>query len=92
MFTRLNTEPTTKVEVQYDKDDSRLLSLTKINALPPFSILYFEIVTSSTSYRVIQTAYRKRVTKSMEIEKNSFIRNAPTSRRHLYTWGESGQV
>lgn len=39
---------------EYDKSDSRLISLTKVNedavTLPPFSILYFEIVTLSSSY------------------------------------------
>jgi DNA polymerase elongation subunit (family B) len=49
LFTKLKIEPTSKVKVQYDKNDS-----TKINeedemavASPPFSILHFEIQTSS---------------------------------------------
>ncbi len=49
LFTKLKIEPASKVEVQYDKNDS-----TKINeedemavASPPFSILHFEIQTSS---------------------------------------------
>jgi hypothetical protein len=40
-------------KVQYDKNESRLIKITKINedlaAAPPFSILYFDIQTSSPS-------------------------------------------
>ena len=55
VFTKLNVAPTIKVEVQYDKDDLRLINMTKINEEfvvqpPPFSILYFEVITSSSSY------------------------------------------
>ena len=54
LFTKLKIEPTSKVEVQYDKNDSRLIKITKIDedlaaASPPFSILYFEIRTTSSS-------------------------------------------
>src|SRR5437870_7991134 len=52
LFTKLKIEPTSKVEVEYDKSDSRLIKITKIKdddelavAPPPFSILYFEIHT-----------------------------------------------
>jgi DNA polymerase elongation subunit (family B) len=52
LFTKLKIEPTSKVEVQYDKNELRLIKITKINEdltaePPPFSILYFEIHTSS---------------------------------------------
>lgn len=57
LFTKLKTEPTSKVEVEYDKNESRLIKLTKIKdnyemavALPPFSFLYFEIRTPSSLY------------------------------------------
>jgi DNA polymerase elongation subunit (family B) len=47
------------VEVQYDKNESQLVKITKINeehemeaAPPPFSILYFEIHTTSSSYNL----------------------------------------
>jgi DNA polymerase elongation subunit (family B) len=54
LFTKLKIEPTSKVEVKYDKNVSRLIKITKITeedemaVTPlPFSILYFEIQTSS---------------------------------------------
>jgi len=56
---KLKVEPTTKVEVEYDKDESRLIKITKINdddelapAPPPFSILYFEIHATSSLYNL----------------------------------------
>jgi len=54
LFTKLKIEPTSKVEVEYDKSDSRLIKISKITeeedvATPPFSILYFEIHTASSS-------------------------------------------
>jgi len=57
LFTKLKIEPTSKVEVEYDKNESRLIKITKINdelavASPPFSILYFEIHTTSSSYNL----------------------------------------
>jgi DNA polymerase elongation subunit (family B) len=57
LFTKLKIEPTSKVEVQYDKNESRLIKITKINedlaaAPPPFSILYFEIHTRSSKYNL----------------------------------------
>jgi DNA polymerase elongation subunit (family B) len=57
LFTKLKIEPTSKVEVQYDKNESRLIKITKIEedlaaALPPFSILYFEIHTTSSMYNL----------------------------------------
>ena len=59
LFMKLKIEPTRKVEVQYDKNESRLIKMTKINeedemaaAPPPFSILYFEIHTTSSSYNL----------------------------------------
>ena len=53
LFTKLKIEPTSKVEVQYDKNESRLIKISKIDedlgaAPPPFSILYFEIHTTSS--------------------------------------------
>ena len=56
LFTKLKIEPASKVEVQYDEKESRLIKITKMDedsvAAPlPFSIMYFEIhTTSSTSY------------------------------------------
>ena len=59
LFTKIKIEPTSKVEVQYDKNESRLIKITKINGEderestpPPFSILYFEIHTTSSSYNL----------------------------------------
>ena len=57
LFTKLKIEPMSKVEVQYDKNETRLINLTKINeeltvAPPPFSILYFEIHTASSLYNL----------------------------------------
>jgi hypothetical protein len=45
------------VEVEYDKDESRLTKITKIDdelaaAPPPFSILYFEIHATSSLYNL----------------------------------------
>jgi DNA polymerase elongation subunit (family B) len=58
-FTKLKIEPTSKVELQYDNNESRLIKITKITeeekmaaAPPPFSILYFEIHTTSSSYNL----------------------------------------
>src|SRR2546422_633916 len=55
LFTKLKIEPTSKVEVQYDKNETRLIKITKINeeddrepTAPPFSILYLEIHTTSS--------------------------------------------
>jgi DNA polymerase elongation subunit (family B) len=51
LFTRLKVEPTSKVQVQYDNE--RLISLTKIDELdvpPPFTVLYFEVVSASSHY------------------------------------------
>ena len=59
LFTKLEIEPTSKVEVQYDKNELRLIKLTKVDehdelavAPPPFSILYFEIHITSSSYNL----------------------------------------
>ena len=57
LFTKLKIEPTSKVEVQYDKNGSRLIKIAKIEedlvaAPPPFSILYFEIHTTSSMYNL----------------------------------------
>src|SRR5439155_21232743 len=50
LVTRLKIEPTSKVEVEYDKNQSRLTKITKLDddeklsaAPPPFSIMHFEI-------------------------------------------------
>jgi DNA polymerase elongation subunit (family B) len=53
MFTKLKVETTSKVDVEYDKNDSRLINIHKVNdgegvVTPPFSILYFEIHTASS--------------------------------------------
>jgi DNA polymerase elongation subunit (family B) len=55
LFTKLKIEPTSKVEVQYDKNELRLITIAKIAedlAVPPprYSILYFEIHTISSTY------------------------------------------
>jgi DNA polymerase elongation subunit (family B) len=57
LFTKLKIEPMSKVEVQYDNKESRLIKITKIEedlaaAPPPFSILYFEIHTTSSTYNL----------------------------------------
>jgi hypothetical protein len=52
LFTRLKVEPTSKVQVQHD-NASRLISVTKIDETdvePPFTVLYFEVITSSSPY------------------------------------------
>ena len=53
LFTRLKVEPTSKVEVQYD-EDYNLINLAKLDEFevqpPPFSILYFEVIKSSSTY------------------------------------------
>jgi DNA polymerase elongation subunit (family B) len=55
LFTRLKIEPTSKVKVEYDGTDLR--TITKIDEHdcgiqppPPFTILYFEVTTSSSLY------------------------------------------
>jgi DNA polymerase elongation subunit (family B) len=55
LFTKLKIEPTSKVEVQYDKNELRLITIAKIAEdlavpPPPYSILYFEIHTISSTY------------------------------------------
>jgi DNA polymerase elongation subunit (family B) len=56
LFTRLKIEPTSKVKVEYD-DGTDLRTITKIDQheggvqqSPPFTILYFEVTTSSSLY------------------------------------------
>jgi hypothetical protein len=47
LFSKLKIEPTSKVEVEYGENDSRLLKMIKMDedsvAPPPFSILYFDL-------------------------------------------------
>ena len=48
LFSKLRIEPTSKVEVEYDDDKSRLIKIRKLDdedvlVPPPFSILHFEI-------------------------------------------------
>jgi DNA polymerase elongation subunit (family B) len=55
---KLRIEPTSKVEVEYDDDKSRLIKIRKLDdedvlAPPPFSILHFEIEPSLDSEDVI---------------------------------------
>ena len=60
LFMKLKIEPTSKVEVQFDNNQSRLIKIIKINeyddelaaAPPPFSIMHFEIHTISSSYNL----------------------------------------
>jgi hypothetical protein len=56
LFTKLKIEPTSKVEVEYDTNESNLTKITKIfddneqaSPPPPFSILYVEIHMASSS-------------------------------------------
>jgi DNA polymerase I len=50
LFSKLRIEPTSKVEVEYDECDSRLIKMIKMDedsvAPPPFSILYFDLDSS----------------------------------------------
>lgn len=87
LFTKLKIEPTSKVEVEYDKSDSRLIKISKITeeedvATPPFSILYFEIHTasSSSSYnlgldpiREIKVRYQQELEISLEGSEENII-------------------
>jgi DNA polymerase elongation subunit (family B) len=54
LFTKLRVEPTCKVQVKYD--NAWLISLTKMEdhdvQPPPFTILYFEVITYSSPYYV----------------------------------------
>ena len=58
LFTKLRIEPVSKVEIEYDTNDSRLLRINKINedsgAPPPFSMLYFDIRFSSPNSDIDQ--------------------------------------
>ncbi|SRR6266487_419630 len=84
---RLKIEPTSKVEVEYDKNDSRL-KISKIKddedvATPPFSILYFEIHTASLSssscnlgldpIREIKVRYQQELEISLEGSEENII-------------------
>ena len=88
LFTKLKIELTSKVEVEYDKNDSRLININKINeedvARPPFSVLYFEIQTelSSLSYdlghdhdsiREIRVRYQEELEISFEGSEENII-------------------
>jgi DNA polymerase elongation subunit (family B) len=54
LFTRLRVEPTSKIQVEYDNTDLRLISLTKIDEVdvqpPAFTTMYFEVITWSSHY------------------------------------------
>ena len=63
--TQLRIPPTSKVEIEYDKDTERLLSISKIDdsheiAPPPFSIMYIEVLseTANDSNRSLKLAVR----------------------------------
>jgi hypothetical protein len=54
LFTNLRIEPTSKVQVYRDRKESRLIRITKIDedlvaAPPPFSSMYFEIHSTSST-------------------------------------------
>ena len=70
LFTKLKIEPTSKVEVEYDNNDSRLVKISKINdvATPSFSILYFEIHTASSYNLALDQIRQIRVKYLQELE------------------------
>jgi hypothetical protein len=92
LFTKLKIQPTSKVEVEYDKNDSRLINIRRINededvAMPPFSILYFEIHTASSSYnlghdqgpiREIRVRYREELEISFEGHEENILTDFKT--------------
>ena len=61
----LRIPPTSNVEIEYDEDTERLLSISKIDdsheiAPPPFSIMYIEVLseTATDSNRSLKLAMR----------------------------------
>ena len=62
LFKTLEIEPTSKVEIEYDENTFRLISVTTIDkytcAPPPFSILYFDIHHNFDSSEIIQIRAR----------------------------------
>jgi DNA polymerase elongation subunit (family B) len=83
LFNRLKVEPTSKVQVQYDNE--RLISLTKIDELnlsPPFTTLYFDVVTSSLDpydindpIRYINAKYQEEAEVTFEGSEETFVRD-----------------
>ena len=54
IYTQLKIPPTSKVKIEYDDDEERLLSISKIDdsqeiSIPPFSIVYIEVLNETTS-------------------------------------------
>ena len=54
IYTQLRIPPTSKVKIEYDDDQERLLSISKIDdsqeiSLPPFSVVYIEALNETTS-------------------------------------------
>ena len=54
IYTQLRIPPTSKVKIEYDDDQERLLSILKIDdsqeiSIPPFSIMYIEALNETTS-------------------------------------------
>ena len=65
IYTQLKIPPTSKVEIEYDEDTERLLSISKIDdsheiAPPPFSTMYIEVLseTANDSNRSLKLAVR----------------------------------
>ena len=54
IYTQLRIPPTSKVEIEYDEDTERLLSISKIDdsheiAPPPFSTMYIEVLSETAN-------------------------------------------
>ena len=54
IYTQLRIPPTSKVEIEYDEDTERLLSISKIDdsheiAPPPFSTMYIEVLSKTAN-------------------------------------------
>jgi DNA polymerase elongation subunit (family B) len=62
LFKTLKIEPTSKVEIEYDENTSRLIGITNIEEdtcmSPPFSTLYFDSRHDSESNQIIQIKTR----------------------------------
>ena len=83
LFKILKIEPTSKVEIEYDENTLRLISVTNFDedtcAPPPFSILYFDILHNFDSSEIRQIRARHQDVSYISLEGNeesilSFIR------------------
>ncbi len=74
LFTKLQIEPTSKVEVEYD--GSRLYKISKITdddreiSLPPFSVLYVEVKTAGSALQLSFSSSYRRGTQYQESANN----------------------